>query len=115
MIIVIELIFVLSALVGSLAALLNAITKFRIAAATSAAAAQSQPTAQRMRARRIDLFFVVVGIVVMFSSIGYIAWMFSQPDGPVTKHLLLTVAMCITNIVTGNLLVSTATIKQYVA
>jgi hypothetical protein len=115
MIIAIEFIFVLSMLIGSLAALLNAITKFRIAAATRSAVAQSQPTAQRTWARRSDLFFVVLGMAGMLSSVVYIVWMLSQPDGPVTEHQVLMVAMCIANVITGNLLLSTITIKQYVA
>jgi hypothetical protein len=109
------LLYAISALLGSSALVITAITKLWIAAARRKTAMQSQPAAQRMPRRWFDEVCANLGIFVTFFGFGGLVWMLHQPDGPATMHQVANAALCITNVVTGNLLLSTVTIKNYVA
>ena len=114
-IIIIEFLFTVAILILAVAKLITAITAFRIAARVSSAVAQTQTPATKRGEDKTDLFFFAIGVVGMFVGIGGLVWLLSQADGPATKHEIVGVAMCLVNVVTGNLILTTMTIKKYVA
>ncbi len=111
-IIISEFLFTVSILIWSLTRLITAITQFRIAATVSSAVAQTHPKATKRGWRNFDLFFAVVGMVIMASGMVYFGWFLSQPDGAVTAHQVAMLVLTAANMVIGNLLVQTITLKM---
>jgi hypothetical protein len=112
---IVSALYAVSALLGSSALAINAVTKFMAERAKRIAAMHNLQAAQRTPLDLSSLFFFCVAVGCMFMGIGGLICMDLSPDGPATRHEISLAAMCLVNVVVGNLLLSTMTIKKYVA
>jgi len=108
------LLYAFSALIGSSALAVNAITKFRTAAAKMRAEAKTSATT-KSSGFRFDILFFIMGLSGMVMGIGGLVWQLSQPDAAATSHLVVNTAMNLVNVFIGSLLVTSTTIKRYLA
>ena len=96
---------------GSVALIINAITKFRIAAAKTKEGTETRTKAKRYGLDKADLFFFVVGVSSMILGMAGLILMLTQKDGPATMREVVVAAMCLVNVMTGNLILVTTTIR----
>ena len=112
---IVALLYAISSLILAVAAAINAVAKFKTVATKKAIEAQTQSAGFKIGVSRTDLFFFIMGASGMGVGIGMMVWMLNQPDGPATRHQVIDVGLCLVNIVMGNLILVTTTIKKYVA
>ncbi len=103
---IVALLYAISALVGSSALLLNAVTKFKSAAAKRRTEAQSLRPALETGVEWFTKFMFFVGVVVMVSgTVGLLLLMFSTSHQATSREIGFA-AMCITNVITGHLVMA---------
>jgi hypothetical protein len=108
MVMIIEFVFVVSMLIGSLAALLNAITKFRAAATQRRIDATSQRAASTTATEWFRRVTFVFAVFVMVVSIVALLWMMFSANHQVTSQELALVAICVVNIIVAHMLMASA-------
>ena len=112
---IVALLYAVSALVGSSALMLNAVTKFRSAAAKRRVEAQRLKPARKTGAEWFRDVMFFVGLVCLVSgTAGLLVMMFSLSH-PATSREIGFAAMCITNVITGHLVMANTSRIDHVA